>query len=40
MDAGDRSAEEAGLEEGTTRTDGLADEGDVDLGFHYAAPEL
>jgi len=37
VDAGDRSAEEAGLEEGTTRTDGLADEGKVDLGFHYAA---
>ena len=37
VDAGDRSAEEAGLEEGTTRTDGLADEGNVDLGFHYAA---
>ena len=37
VDAGDRSAEEAGLEEGTTRTDGLADEGDVDLGYHYAA---
>ena len=38
VDAGDRSAEEAGLEEGTTRTDGLTDEGDVDLGFHYAVP--
>ena len=37
VDAGNRSAEEAGLEEGTTRTDGLPDEGDVDLGFHYAA---
>lgn len=38
VDAGDRSAEEADLEEGTTRTDGLADEGDVDLGYHYAVP--
>jgi predicted outer membrane repeat protein len=37
VNAGNRSAEEAGLDEGTTRTDGLADEGDVDLGFHYAA---
>jgi len=39
VDAGDGIAEEEGLDEGTTRTDGLADEGDVDLGFHYAAIE-
>jgi predicted outer membrane repeat protein len=38
VDAGNRTAEEAGLEEGTTRTDGVADEGDVDLGYHYAVP--
>ena len=38
VNAGDRSAEEADLLEGTTRTDGLADEGEVDLGFHYAVP--
>jgi hypothetical protein len=37
VDAGDQSAGETQLKEGTTRTDGLADEGDVDLGFHYAA---
>ena len=38
VDAGDRSAEEAGLEERTTRTDGIPDEGIVDLGYHYALP--
>lgn len=38
VDAGDRSAEEAGLEERTTRTDGVPDEGTVDLGYHYAPP--
>lgn len=39
VDAGDRMVEEADLETGTTRTDGLADEGGVDLGYHYAIPE-
>ncbi len=38
VDAGDRTAEEAGLEEDTTRTDGIQDEGTVDLGYHYAVP--
>jgi predicted outer membrane repeat protein len=38
VDAGDRIAEEADLEIGTTRTDGLPDEGEVDLGYHYPAP--
>jgi hypothetical protein len=37
VDAGDRSEEDAGLEETTTRTDGVADEGFVDLGYHYEA---
>jgi predicted outer membrane repeat protein len=36
VDAGDRTAVEAGLDEGTTRTDGAADQGNVDLGYHYA----
>jgi hypothetical protein len=35
VDAGDRSVEHAGLEETTTRTDGVPDEGTVDLGYHY-----
>jgi hypothetical protein len=35
VDAGDRSAGETDLWKGTTRTDGVADEGDVDLGYHY-----
>ncbi len=38
LDAGDRTAEAAGLEDLTTRTDGIADEGVVDLGYHYAVP--
>ncbi len=39
VDAGIGTAEEAGLEEATTRTDGLGDEGTVDLGYHYPIPE-
>jgi predicted outer membrane repeat protein len=39
VDAGDRIVEEADFETGTTRTDGLPDEGDLDLGYHYAVPE-
>ncbi len=37
LDAGDRTAEAAGLEDRTTRTDGIADEGVVDIGYHYPA---
>jgi len=37
VEAGDRSAEDAGLEETTTRTDGVTDEGTVDFGYHYPA---
>jgi predicted outer membrane repeat protein len=37
VNAGDRSAEDAGLEETTTRTDRVADTGMVDLGYHYEA---
>ena len=35
IDAGSRSAEEAGLDNRTTRTDGVPDGGIVDVGFHY-----
>lgn len=37
VDAGPITAEKAGMSTGTTRTDGAADAGLVDLGFHYAA---
>jgi hypothetical protein len=37
VDAGGRNVEQAGREDGTTRTDGVADEGIVDLGYHYPA---
>jgi predicted outer membrane repeat protein len=37
VDTGTGSAEDAGLEETTTRTDGVADTGPVDLGYHYPA---
>ncbi len=39
VDAGDLPAAELGLDDRTTRTDGVPDEGIVDLGFHPAAPE-
>jgi hypothetical protein len=35
VDAGSEFAEDAGLDELTTRTDGLPDTGVVDLGFHF-----
>ena len=38
VDAGDRSAKAAGLDGHTTRTDGLPDQGIVDLGYHYDVP--
>ncbi|MCD6326125.1 right-handed parallel beta-helix repeat-containing protein [bacterium] len=38
IDAGSRSAEEAGLSDTTTRADGTPDTGTVDMGFHYPLP--
>jgi len=38
IDAGSRSAEEAGLSDYTTQTDGTPDTGTVDMGFHYPLP--
>jgi predicted outer membrane repeat protein len=37
VDAGGRTVVQAGSEEGTTRTDGIPDEGILDLGYHYDA---
>lgn len=38
IDAGSRSAEDAGLSDGTTQADGTPDTGTVDMGFHYPIP--
>ncbi len=38
IDAGSQSAEDAGLSDRTTRTDGVTDTGTVDMGFHYPVP--
>ena len=38
IDAGSQSAEEAGLSDRTTQTDGTPDSGIVDMGFHYPLP--
>jgi len=38
IDAGSRSAEEAGLIGMTTQADGEPDTGTVDMGFHYPVP--
>jgi hypothetical protein len=38
INAGSRTATVAGLDSRTTRTDGVADGGTVDLGYHYAGP--
>ena len=38
IDAGSRSAEEAGLSDRTTQVDGTPDTGTVDMGFHYPIP--
>ena len=38
VDAGSRSAEEAGLSDRTTQADGTPDTGIVDMGFHYPLP--
>jgi len=39
IDAGSQSADEAGLSDRTTQSDGTADRGIVDLGFHYPKSE-
>jgi parallel beta-helix repeat protein/predicted outer membrane repeat protein len=38
IDAGSRSAEDAGLSRMTTQTDGTPDTGTVDMGVHYPVP--
>ncbi|MBN1592986.1 MAG: right-handed parallel beta-helix repeat-containing protein [Candidatus Coatesbacteria bacterium] len=38
IDAGSRSAIDAGLSDRTTQTDGTPDSGTVDLGYHYPLP--
>ncbi len=38
IDAGSRSASEAGLSDRTTQADGTPDTGTVDMGFHYPVP--
>jgi len=38
IDAGSRSASEAGLSDRTTQADGKPDTGTVDMGFHYPVP--
>ncbi len=38
IDAGSMSAEEAGLSDRTSRTDGVTDTGTVDMGYHYPLP--
>ena len=38
IDAGGRSAEEAGLSDRTTQADGTPDTGVVDMGYHYPIP--
>jgi len=38
VDAGSASASSFGLDTRTTRTDGVTDQGVVDLGFHYPVP--
>jgi len=40
VDAGSQFAEAAGLSQRTTRTDGVLDSGQVDLGFHYPDPVM
>ena len=39
VDAGSDTAQNTGLDSATTRTDGVADAGTVDMGYHYALPE-
>ncbi|MBN1592177.1 MAG: right-handed parallel beta-helix repeat-containing protein, partial [Candidatus Coatesbacteria bacterium] len=39
IDAGSQSAEEAGLSDRTTQTDGTPDSGMVDMGYHYPIAE-
>lgn len=39
VDAGSMSAIDAGLADRTTRTDGAADDGVVDMGYHYPAAQ-
>ncbi|HUT04613.1 MAG TPA: right-handed parallel beta-helix repeat-containing protein [bacterium] len=38
IDAGSRPAEDAGLSDRTTQTDGTPDSGMVDMGYHYPLP--
>ncbi|MBN1593403.1 MAG: right-handed parallel beta-helix repeat-containing protein [Candidatus Coatesbacteria bacterium] len=38
IDAGSQTADEAGLSTRTTQADGMADTGQVDMGFHYRVP--
>jgi hypothetical protein len=38
VDHGDVSAVEAGLADRSTRSDGIADDGVVDIGYHYPSP--
>ena len=38
IDAGSRSAEEAGFSDRTTQTDGNPDSGIVDMGYRYPVP--
>jgi len=38
IDAGSRTAEEAGLSNRTTQADGTPDTGIVDMGYHYPLP--
>jgi hypothetical protein len=37
VDAGSRLAASLGMDDCTTRTDGMSDEGTVDMGFHYGS---
>lgn len=39
IDAGSRSAVDAGLSDRTTQTDGTPDSGTADMGFHYPIPD-
>ena len=39
VDAGSDTAANLGMDESTTRTDGLGDGGVVDMGYHYRLPE-
>ncbi|MBN2208039.1 MAG: right-handed parallel beta-helix repeat-containing protein [Candidatus Coatesbacteria bacterium] len=40
IDAGSRSAKEAGLSDRTTQVDGRPDTGQVDMGYHYEMPQV